>query len=162
MDRGTTPTKVEEIVAQAIIKWTGGGQFVATDSTKHSLVMSTQDEENDTGLKPSELLLIALGGCTGVDVVSILKKRRQNLSGLEIQLTAEQDPNPPWTFRKIHLEYRLTGRGLSKEAVERAIRLSEEKYCSVQATISAIAEVTSGYTLLQDEPGSLPSRSLGR
>ena len=138
-------------MAEAIVKWTGKGQFVATDSTKHSLVMSTQDEENGTGLKPSELLLIALGGCTGVDVVSILKKRRQNLSSLEIQLTAEQDPNPPWTFRKIHLEYRLSGRGLSKEAVERAIRLSEEKYCSVQATISAIAEVTSTYTLVQDE-----------
>jgi putative redox protein len=113
--------------------------------------MSTQDEENGTGLRPSELLLMALGGCTGVDVVSILKKARQNLTGLEIQLTGEQDPDPPWTFRKIHLEYRLTGPGLSREAVERAIRLSEEKYCSVRATISGIAEVTSGYTLLQDE-----------
>jgi putative redox protein len=149
--RRTIATKVEEIVAEAIIKWTDHGQFVATDSTKHSLVMSTQDEENGTGLKPSELLLIALGGCTGVDVVSILKKRRQNLTGLEIKLTGEQDPEPPWTFRRIHLEYRLTGRGLSREAVERAIRLSEEKYCSVGATISGIAEVTSGYTLVQDE-----------
>jgi putative redox protein len=151
MKRGTIATKVEEIVAEAIVKWTGSGQFVGTDSTKHSLVMSTQDEENGTGLKPSELLLLALGGCTGVDVVSILKKARQNLTGLEIQLTGEQDPNPPRTFRKIHLEYRLTGRGLSREAVERAIRLSEDKYCSVRATISGMAEVTSGYTLLQDE-----------
>jgi putative redox protein len=142
---------VEEIVAEAMVKWTGSGQFVGTDSTKHSLVMSTQDEENGTGLKPSEVLLIALGGCTGVDVVSILKKARQNLASLEIQLTGEQDPDPPWTFRKIHVEYRLTGRGLSTEAVERAIRLSEEKYCSVRATISGIAEVTSGYTLLQNE-----------
>lgn len=124
---------------------------MGTDSTKHSLVMSTQDEENGTGLKPSEVLLIALGGCTGIDVVSILKKGRRNLTGLEIQLTGEQDPDPPWTFRKIHLEYRLTGRGLSREAVERAIRLSEEKYCSVRATISGIAELTSGYTLVQDE-----------
>jgi len=139
------------MVAKATVKWTGGGQFVGTDSTKHSLVISTQDENSGTGLKPSELLLIALGGCTGVDVVSILKKRRQKLSGLEIQVTGEQDPDPPWTFRKIHVEYRLTGRGLSREAVERAIRLSEEKYCSVQATVSGIAEVTSSYTLLQDE-----------
>ena len=125
---------------------------MGTDSTKHSMVMSTQDEENGTGLKPSEVLLIALGGCTGVDVVSILRKARQNVTSLEIQLTGEQDADPPWTFRKIHLEYRLTGRGLSREAVERAIRLSEEKYCSVRATISGIAEVTSSYTLLQDEP----------
>lgn len=138
-------------MAEAMVKWTGSGQFVGTDSTKHSLVMSTQDEENGTGLKPSEVLLIALGGCTGVDVVSILKKARQNLASLEIQLTGEQDPDPPWTFRKIHVEYRLTGRGLSTETVERAIRLSEEKYCSVRATISEIVEVTSGYTLLQDE-----------
>jgi putative redox protein len=138
-------------MAQATVKWTGGGQFVATDSTKHSLVMSTQDEENSTGLKPSELLLIAIGGCTGVDVVSILRKGRQNLTGLEIELTGEQDPNPPWTYRKIHIMYRLTGQGISKEAVERAIRLSEEKYCSVRATVSAVAEVTSGYTLLEDE-----------
>jgi putative redox protein len=142
---------VEDIVAEAIVKWTGRGQFVATDSTKHSLVISTQDEENRTGLKPSELLLIALGGCTGVDVVSILKKGRHNLTGLEIELTAEQDPEPPWTFRKIHLEYRLSGRGLSRRAIERAIKLSEEKYCSVRATISGIAEVSSGYTLVQDE-----------
>jgi putative redox protein len=143
--------KVEEIVAEATVKWTGLGQFVATDSTKHSLVISTQDERNGTGLKPSELLLVALGGCTGVDVVSILKKGRQNLTGLEIELTGEQDPEPPWTFRKIHLEYKLTGRGLSREAVERAIRLSEEKYCSVRATISGIAEVTSSYTLVDHE-----------
>lgn len=138
-------------MAQATVKWTGSGQFVGTDSTKHCMVMSTQDEENGTGLKPTEVLLLALGGCTGVDVVSILKKGRQNLTGLEIQVTGEQDPDPPRTFRKIHIEYRLTGRGLSREAVERAIRLSEEKYCSVRATISGVAEVTSAYTLVQDE-----------
>ncbi|HUV73580.1 MAG TPA: OsmC family protein [Anaerolineae bacterium] len=138
-------------MAKATVKWTGKGQFVGTDSTRHSVVMSTQDEENATGMKPSELLLVALGGCTGVDVVSILKKSRQNLTSLEIEATGEQDADPPWVYRKIHLEYRLHGSGLSSEAVERAIRLSEEKYCSVRVTISGTAEVTSSYTIVQDD-----------
>jgi putative redox protein len=138
-------------VAKATIKWTGKGQFVGTDSTKHSVVLSTQDEENATGMKPSELLLVSLGACTGVDVVAILKKSRQNLTGLEIEATGEQDSDPPWMFRKIHVEYRLHGSGLSSEAVERAIRLSEEKYCSVRATISGAAEVTSSYTITEED-----------
>jgi len=127
------------------VKWTGRGEFVGTDSTKHSLVMSTQDEANATGLKPSELLLLALGGCTGVDIVSILRKQREGLKGLEINITADQDPEPPWTFRKIHLEYLLHGENLSPRRVERAIRLSNEKYCSVGATVSGVAEVTTSF-----------------
>jgi len=138
-------------VAQAIVKWIGKGQFMGTDSTKHSMVMSTQDEENATGLKPSEVLLVALGGCTGVDVVSILKKSRQELRDLEIELTGEQDPDPPWAFHRIHLEYTLRGPRLSEEAVARAIRLSEEKYCSVRATISGVAELSSSFTIVKDE-----------
>ena len=138
-------------MAEATVKWTGKGEFVGTDSTKHSLIMSTQDEENGTGLKPSELLLLSLGGCTGVDVVSILKKRRQDLTGLEIDVTGEQDRDPPWTYRKIHLEYKIRGRGLSERAVERAIYLSEEKYCSVRSTILGTAEVTHSYTITEDE-----------
>jgi len=138
-------------VAQARVKWIGEGEFVGTDSTKHSLIMSSQDEENATGLKPSELLLIALGGCTGLDVVSILKKRRQTLTGLEINVTGEQDPDPPWAFRKIRLEYALRGTELSEPAIERAIKLSEEKYCSVGATVSGVAEVTSSFTIVRDK-----------
>ena len=137
-------------MAQVKVKWIGKGQFVGTDSTKHSLVMSTQDEENGNGLKASELLLLSLGGCTGIDVVSILGKQRQNLTGLEINITAEQDPDPPWTFRKIHLEYVLHGKGLSEHAIERAIRLSEQKYCSVSTTISGVANLTSSFRFVQD------------
>lgn len=138
-------------MTQVKVKWIGKGQFVGTDSTKHSLVMSTQDEENSTGLKPSEVLLLSLGGCTGIDVVSILRKQRQNLKGLEINITAQQDPDPPWTFRKIHLEYTLHGRQLSEPAVERAIKLSEQKYCSVGATVSGVAELTSSFRIIEDE-----------
>ncbi len=139
------------MVARATVKWIGKGQFVGTDSTRHSVVMSTQDEDNATGMKPSEMLLVALGGCTGVDVVSILKKRRQDVTGLEIELTAEQDPNPPWTFRRINAHYTLRGSNLSESAVQRAIQLSEEKYCSVGVTLSGTAEITSSYTIVGDE-----------
>jgi putative redox protein len=142
---------VEEMVAQATIKWVGKGEFVGTDSTRHSVVMSTQDEDNATGMKPSEMLLVALGGCTGVDVVSILKKRRQDVTGLEIELTGEQDPNPPWTFRRINAHYTLRGSNLSESAVQRAIHLSEEKYCSISATLSGTAEITSSFTILGDK-----------
>lgn len=138
-------------MARATVKWVGKGEFVGTDSTKHSVVMSTQDEDNATGMKPSEMLLVALGGCTGVDVVSILKKRRQEVTGLEIELTAEQDPNPPWTFRRINTHYTLRGSNLSENAVQRAIHLSEEKYCSVGVTLSGVAEITSNFTILDDE-----------
>jgi putative redox protein len=142
---------VEEIVSRATVKWIGKGEFVGTDSTKHSVVMSTQDEDNATGMKPSELLLVALGGCAGVDVVSILKKRRQDVTGLEIELTAEQDANPPWTFRRINAHYTLRGSGLSESAAQRAIKLSEEKYCSVHVTVSGVAEMSSSFTILQDD-----------
>ena len=131
------------------VKWVEKMQFVGTDTTKHSLVMSAQDDENGTGLKPSDLLLLALGGCTGVDLVSILRKQRQNLTDLEINITAEQDSDPPWTFRKIHLEYVLYGTDLLERAVDRAIRLSEKKYCSVSATVSGVAKVTSGFRIIE-------------
>jgi putative redox protein len=142
---------MEETVARATVKWIGKGEFVGTDSTKHSVVMSTQDEDNATGMKPSEMLLVALGGCSGVDVVSILKKRRQDVTDLEIELTAEQDPRPPWTFRRINTHYTLRGSNLSEAAVQRAIHLSEKKYCSVGVTLSGVAEITSSFTILDDE-----------
>jgi putative redox protein len=137
-------------MAQVKVTWVGKGQFVGTDSTKHSLVMSIQDEENATGLKPSDLLLLALGGCIGVDMISILSKKRQTVTGLEINVTSQQDTNPPWTFRHIHLEYVIRGRDLSERAVKRAIQLSEEKYCSIRATISGVAQTTNSYRLIEE------------
>lgn len=143
--------KLEETLAQIKVKWIGKGRSVATDGTRHSLVMSTQDEENGIGLKPSDLLLVSSGGCTGIDVVSILGRRRQNLTDLEISITAEQDSNPLWTFRKIRLAYTPHGKGLSKQTVERAFRLSEEKYCSLGATVSGVPELTSKFCTIEDE-----------
>jgi len=136
---------------QVRVKWVEKRQFVGTDSSKHSVVMSSQDEENATGCKPSELLLIALGGCTGYDVVSILEKKRQQLTGLEIYVTSQQDPHPPWAHRHIHVEYVVRGRNISEKAVARAIKLSTEKYCSVEATLRGVADITTSYRVIQEE-----------
>ena len=136
-------------MAHAQVTWFGGKQFVGVDSSKHSVVMSAQDEANGTGMKPSEMLLVALAGCTAVDVVQILEKKRQDLRGLEINVKAEQEQNPPWAFRHIHLEYVVSGRGIKDKAVADAIRISEEKYCSVKATISGVAEVTASYRVVE-------------
>ena len=134
--------------SHAQIKWLDKLEFVGTDSTKHSLVMSSQDEENATGLKPSELLLLALGGCTAVDVVMIMRKKRQAVTSLEINVRGEQDENPPWTFRHIHLEYVVRGKGLSEKGLAQAIEISEEKYCSVKNSLTC--EVTSSYRIVEE------------
>jgi putative redox protein len=135
---------------RASITWLKKRQFVGTDGSKHSVVMSSQDEENGIGMSPSQLLLVSLGGCTAYDVVNILEKKRESLTGLEIRVTGEQEPDPPWTYRKIHMEYVLRGKGLSDKAVRDAIELSEEKYCSVAATLRGKAEITYDYTIVDE------------
>ncbi|MGB5933714.1 MAG: OsmC family protein [Anaerolineae bacterium] len=135
-------------MSQIKVKWVEGKQFVGTDSTSHSLVMSSSEE--GTGLKPSDLLLLGLGGCTGVDVITILEKQRQKVTDLEITITGEQDPEPPWTFRRIEIEYLLRGKGLKEGGVRRAIQLSKEKYCSIGVTISGVAEVESSFQIIEE------------
>jgi putative redox protein len=137
--------------AEVSVKWTEKKQFVGTDSTKHSVVMSAQDAENGTGLKPSDMLLLALGGCAGVDVVGILTKQRKELTGFDLRITGEQDDEGwPRPFRKVHMEYTLRGRGLTEKAVERAIALSEEVYCSVGSTIAGVTEITHSYQIIDE------------
>lgn len=133
----------------ATVKWIGGKQFVGIDSTCHSVVLSTPDE--GVGIKPAELLLIAVASCSAVDVVEILSKKRMPLSYLEISSSGEQDETPPWTYRKIHLHFRLAGKGLTEAAVEQAIRLAEEKYCSVGATIRATAPISTDFEIIGEE-----------
>ena len=102
---------------QTTLRWIpGGNRFVSTDSTGHSVVMSTPNE--NSGMKPSELVLSALAGCASVDVVDILAKKRTPLSHLEVQVSAEQDADPPWTFRKIYVKFLLKGEGLTEKNVE--------------------------------------------
>jgi putative redox protein len=134
-------------MSQAKITWFGEKQFVGVDSSKHSVVMSAQDEANGTGMKPSDLLLVSLAGCSAVDVVGILQKKRQDLRGLEINVSGTQDSDPPWTFRRIELEFVVTGKGLKEKAVADAIQIAEEKYCSVSATVREVAEVVTRYRI---------------
>ncbi len=130
------------------VKWTGNRQFIGTDSEKHSIVISSHDEANNTGMSPSQLMLIALASCSAYDVVGILEKKRLQLDGLEITVRGEQQPDPPWTYRKIHLTFVLNGPDLTDKAVEQAIELSITKYCSVAATISGKAEITHEFKIL--------------
>ena len=133
-------------MSQARVRWITGKQFVGTDSTNHSVVLSTPDE--GIGMKPSELMLVALASCTAVDVVEILAKKRTPLESLEIEVDGQQDSDPPWTFRKIHVHYKLRGQGLTDKSAAQAIELSEEKYCSVAATLRGVAEITTSFELL--------------
>ncbi len=132
-------------MAEGSIRWIGGKQFVGQDSTRHSVLLSTPDE--NVGMKPSELLLVSLASCTAVDVVEILQKKRFKLEKLEIKAEAEQDPNPPWAFRKIHLTYTIKADGLTDKDAEQAIELSASKYCSVAATIRGVATITTSHIL---------------
>jgi putative redox protein len=136
-------------MATATVRWINGKQFIGIDSTNHSVVLSTPDE--NVGMKPSDLLLVALSACTAVDVVEILTKKRITLTTFEIAASGEQDSTPPWTFRKIHLLYKLAGKGLTETAVQQAIQLSEEKYCSVASTLRGVAEITTSYELLPEQ-----------
>jgi putative redox protein len=135
----------------ATVKWIEGKQFIGVDSTHHSVVLSTPDE--GIGIKPSELLLIAVASCSAVDVVEILAKKRMTLTHLEISSTGEQDQDPPWTFRKIHMHYKIGGKNLTEKAVAQAIQLSEEKYCSVAATIRATAQIITDFEILEETVG---------
>lgn len=130
------------------VQWISGGRFVGIDSTKHSVVLSTTQE--GVGIKPADLLLLGTAACTAVDVVDILAKMRMPLSLLEITSSGEQDQDPPWTFRKIHLHYKLAGKGLTAAAAEKAIHLSHEKYCSVAATVRATAPITTDFEIVPE------------
>ena len=99
------------------LRWIKGKQFIGIDSTHHSVVLSSKDE--GVGVKPSDMLLIALAACTAVDVVEILSKKHMPLSSLEIITSGEQDSEPPWTFRRIHLKYLVSGAGLTERAWRR-------------------------------------------
>jgi putative redox protein len=138
-------------MAKANVSWIGGKKFVGTDSTNHSVVLSTPDE--GIGMKPSDLILVGLASCTSVDVVEILMKKKLDLRGLEVSVSAEQDKEPPWTFRAIHLTYTITGSGISKKDAEKAIQLSQDKYCSVAATLRGVAEITWEYKVVESLNG---------
>ncbi len=130
----------------ATVRWVDGMQFVGMDSGGHSVVLSGDDQQS--GVRPSEMLLVALASCTAVDVVEIMTKKRKPLNTLEIVISGERDPEPPWPYRRIEVNYRLSGEGLTEKAVSQAIKLSAEKYCSVAATVRGVAEIRTKFEIL--------------
>ena len=104
---------------------------------------------SEAGVRPIELFLIGLGGCTGMDVISILQKKRLALDNFEIEIDAERADDHPRVFTKIHLKYVIYGEGIKPKDVERAIELSEEKYCSAQAMLRSTVEISSSYEIKQ-------------
>jgi putative redox protein len=122
-------------------------QFVAESGTGHAIVLD--DANGHTGARPIELALLALGACTGFDVIGILRKKRQRVTGYEIELHAEQNPEPPAYFTRVEIKHRLRGR-IDPEDVQRAIHLSETKYCAVGAMISKTAKIEATFEILPE------------
>jgi len=137
---------------KAKVIYVKGLQFVGESETGHAIVMDGNREfgGEDTGPRPMELLLMGLGGCTGMDVVSILKKKRQELEGLEIIIEGKKAEEHPKRFTDITIEFRVKGKNLSEEAVKRAVELSMEKYCSVKATLEEKTNVSFKYSIVSD------------
>jgi putative redox protein len=131
---------------EASIKWVGEEKFLATSPSGHAMAIDS-DRASNKAPGPMELLLLALGGCTGTDVVSILKKKRQKLESLEIICSGERAAEPPKVWITLEVVYRLRGT-IDEAAVKRAIELSEEKYCSVSAMLQKTAKLTWRYEIL--------------
>jgi len=137
-------------ITEATVRWTEGMQFVGQGAKSgQTNVMDAAPEAGgqNTGPRPMEVLLFGLGGCTGMDVVSILRKKRQPFTGLEIKISGERAPEHPKRFTAIHMEYVVYGKGLDPKAVEESIRLSQEKYCSAKASFNC--PITSSYHIIE-------------
>jgi putative redox protein len=130
----------------AKIEWIGAQKFVAVGPSGHQLLMDS-DRISNTGPGPMELLLMALGACTATDIVIILEKKRQKLEFLEVICSGERATEPPQVWTRLEILFRLGGK-LEESGVKQAIELSEEKYCSVSATLKKTAQLTWRYEIL--------------
>ncbi len=133
----------------ARLRYAGGEAFVAESQSGHAMVTSFAHEL--AAPSPMELLLIALGGCTGADVVGILEKKRQRVTGYEIEVRAERRAEHPRIYTRIEVIHRVRGHSVDPKAVAHAVELSETKYCSVSAMLGASAELSMRYEVQDDE-----------
>ncbi|MES2584237.1 MAG: OsmC family protein [Pseudomonadota bacterium] len=147
---------------ECTVSWTGGLStrsamgFIAETGSGHTLVMDgapdTDKPENggqNLAPRPMETVLAGTGGCTAYDVVLILKRGRHAVQGCTVKLTAERAPTEPKVFTKIHMHFTVTGKAIPAVAVERAIALSHEKYCSASIMLAKMAEITTSFDLLE-------------
>jgi putative redox protein len=132
-----------------------GMAFRATTGTGHEVVMDAAPEVggSDDGPRPMEMLLVGLGGCTGMDVISILRKMHQNVSGYQIRLSGERATDHPKIFTSISVEHVVRGRDLSADAVKRAVELSATRYCSAAAMLNRAARIEETYRVIDDASG---------
>lgn len=128
---------------KARVKWVDGRQFVGEAGSGHAVIMDGAPEGGgrNTGFRPMEMLLLGMGGCTAFDVVMILEKGREKVTSLEIEIDGERATEDPKVYTKIKMVYRLKGKALKPAAVERAIKLSSEKYCSASIMMGKTAEI---------------------
>jgi putative redox protein len=134
----------------ARIRFAGSDQFVAESPSGHALVTGFS-AQGGSAPSPMELLLISLGGCTGADVISILQKKRQKVTGYEIEVHANRKQEHPRIYTEIEVIHKVTGVGVEEKAVAHAIELSETKYCSVSAMLGASAKITSRFEINETE-----------
>ncbi len=134
---------------QARVKWVDGARFLGESGSGHCVVMDGPPEAGgrNLGVRPMEMLLLGMGGCTAFDVVHILRKARQPVTGCEVALSAERAESEPRVFTRIHVHFVVSGRGLDPDRVRRAVQLSAEKYCSASIMLGKTAEITHDFEI---------------
>ena len=137
---------------KARASWVEGMAFMGEAGSGHSVIMDGAPEYGgrNIGIRPMEMLLIGLAGCTGFDVVSMLKKGRENVTGCEVEVEAQRATEDPKVFTRIHISYRISGRGLSPAKAERAVALSKEKYCSASIMLGKTARMTTDFEIIEE------------
>jgi len=135
------------------VRWTGGEgmTFLAETGSNHVVAMDGAPDGGGRNLapRPMEMVLLGTGGCTAYDVVVILRKSGQAVTGCDVKLTSERAETDPKVFTKIHMHFVVRGRGLKRNVVEHAIRLSHEKYCSASAMLGKTAEITKDFEIVE-------------
>lgn len=134
---------------KARIKWVEGRVFLGESNSGHGIAIAAPTAPGAATIAPSpmEYVLLGTGGCTATDVVMILEKGRQDVRAVEVELDAERATEDPKVFTRIRFHFKVTGKGLKKETVDRAIRLSAEKYCSASIMLGKTAEITHDYEI---------------
>ena len=135
---------------KARVKWVEGVTFIGESASGHAVVMDGPPESGgrDLGIRPMEMVLLGMGGCTAFDVVMILKKARQPVTDCVVELAAERATSEPKVFTRIHVHFVVTGNGLSDKQVARAVELSAEKYCSASIMLSKAVDITHDYEVV--------------
>lgn len=137
---------------KARVKWVQDAEFVGESGSGHSVVMDGPSDfgGHNRGVRPMEMILLGLGGCTAFDVVHILKKARQPIADCEVELHADRAMTDPKVFTKIHIHFIVKGTGLKYNQVERAVRLSAEKYCSASIMLSKSVDISHDFEVVEE------------